>query len=371
MLKEFLNNIKKGTTVAIYGAGINGIEIKKYLEKERPDIKILCFFDTFKDGIEDGLEVKKLKELPANRELFDLLIVSIRRSLHDLHAVFSYLDIPYIQISREAEKYIRFNKYIEKQKKAEKIFKTQEAKDLYNMVWSVRMGKNPAIIEDYAFQKYGISKLEPLRNYCAQYLEYINKDAIKTILDGGFYNGVHALIFKKQMKNLKELYAFEPMYTKFMNDNYDDFLQKEKFVKILPLGLWSDSREIEFCENTTAKAGSRIRGTKEGNQLRSTEVVVKIDTTTIDETKQKENIEKIDFIKMDIEGSELPALKGGLKTIQQDRPQLAVSIYHSNDDFVDIPLFLHENLKDYTFRLGHYSFDLCETVLYAIPNELL
>ena len=74
---------------------------------------------------------------------------------------------------------------------------------------------------------------------------------------------------------------------------------------------------------------------------------------------------------MDIEGSELPALKGGLKTIQQDRPQLAVSIYHSNDDFVDIPLFLHEDLKDYTFRLGHYSFDLCETVLYAIPNELL
>ncbi len=371
MLKEFFDNIKKNSTIAIYAAGIHGIAFKNYIEKNRPDIKILCFFDAYKDGKIDGYEIKSLKELPANKDLFDLLVVATRRSAHELNEIFNYYQIPYIRMSRKLEMYIRLLKYTESQKAASEIFANKEDKNLYNMIWSVRCGEKYDILEQYALENHNISKYNIVRNYRKHYLEYINKNDIKIIFDAGFCNGIHSLAFKKELKNLQKIYAFEPMYEKFKDVNFDYFLQKENFVKIIPLGLWSDSREIEFCENTAAKEGSRILGTKIGNELRKTEVVVKIHTTTIDEAKQKENIEKVDFIKMDIEGSELPALKGGLKTIQQDRPQLAVSIYHSNDDFVDIPLFLHENLKDYTFRLGHYSFDLCETVLYAIPNELL
>lgn len=66
----------------------------------------------------------------------------------------------------------------------------------------------------------------------------------------------------------------------------------------------------------------------------------------------------------------LSALKGGIKTIEKYRPQLAISIYHSSEDFVNIPLYLKENLEHYKFRLGHYSPGLSETVLYAIPDEL-
>lgn len=77
-----------------------------------------------------------------------------------------------------------------------------------------------------------------------------------------------------------------------------------------------------------------------------------------------------DFIKMDIEGAELAALKGGLKTIKKYRPQLAISIYHSNEDFINIPLFLSENLEEYIFSIGHYTPRITETVLYAIPKEL-
>ena len=73
---------------------------------------------------------------------------------------------------------------------------------------------------------------------------------------------------------------------------------------------------------------------------------------------------------MDIEGAELPALKGGINTIITDRPQLAISIYHSFSDFINIPIWMYENLKDYTFRLGHYHSITSETVIYAIPDEL-
>ena len=74
---------------------------------------------------------------------------------------------------------------------------------------------------------------------------------------------------------------------------------------------------------------------------------------------------------MDIEGAELPALKGGLEIIKRHRPQLAISIYHSSEDFINIPLYLSENLENYTFKIGHYSPLIYETVFYAIPNELI
>ena len=147
-------------------------------------------------------------------------------------------------------------------------------------------------------------------------------------------------------------------------------IQKENFVTIIPVGLWDKSGEIEFWENTTQSSASRVKGTKDNAEIKKNEKAVIIKTSTIDEIKQTYNIPKIDFIKMDIEGSELKALKGGEKTILSDRPQMAISIYHSMNDFVSIPLYLNNILENYTFHIGHYSYNHCETVLYAIPDEL-
>lgn len=73
---------------------------------------------------------------------------------------------------------------------------------------------------------------------------------------------------------------------------------------------------------------------------------------------------------MDIEGAELSALEGGIGTIKKCRPQLAISIYHSDEDFINIPLFLNDILENYKFKIGHYHPSLCETILYDIPSEL-
>ena len=76
----------------------------------------------------------------------------------------------------------------------------------------------------------------------------------------------------------------------------------------------------------------------------------------------------INYVKMDIEGSELDALKGGEKIIKRDLPHLAISIYHKPSDLWEIGLYLfsiHGNKYKYYIRnYGHQTFD---TVLYAIP----
>ena len=73
---------------------------------------------------------------------------------------------------------------------------------------------------------------------------------------------------------------------------------------------------------------------------------------------------------MEIEGAEMSAVKGGIDYIKENRPQLAISIYHTNDDFINIPIYLKNNLQNYQYKLGHYSAGTAETVLYAIPDEL-
>jgi hypothetical protein len=71
---------------------------------------------------------------------------------------------------------------------------------------------------------------------------------------------------------------------------------------------------------------------------------------------------------MDIEGSEIEALKGAAYTIKTKKPRIAVSVYHKPEDIINIPLFLQELMPEYKFYLRHDCLvNLTETVLYAIP----
>ena len=76
--------------------------------------------------------------------------------------------------------------------------------------------------------------------------------------------------------------------------------------------------------------------------------------------------ERVTFIKMDIEGAEVEALKGAKEIIQRDRPKLAISAYHRAEDIVNIPILVKEFVPDYHLYFRHYSNDVNETVLYAV-----
>jgi len=88
-------------------------------------------------------------------------------------------------------------------------------------------------------------------------------------------------------------------------------------------------------------------------------------TTTIDEAVAKGSAPRVDFIKMDIEGSELSALLGSEATIRRWRPKLAISLYHRPEDFFSIPSWIDSLGVEYRFYLDHYSIHHEETVLFA------
>ena len=72
---------------------------------------------------------------------------------------------------------------------------------------------------------------------------------------------------------------------------------------------------------------------------------------------------------MDIEGAELPALKGAKNTIINDRPILMVSAYHKRDDVFKIYQFVNSIAEDYKFFFRCHRPNPTDDVLYAVPSE--
>jgi hypothetical protein len=126
-----------------------------------------------------------------------------------------------------------------------------------------------------------------------------------------------------------------------------------------PLGLWNESCRLKITdEGGSSTAVHTFRAPTDW-----------ADFVTIDDFVAKNHISHVDFIKLDIEGSELKALEGGRKTIKEMVPSMAISVYHQPDHMYEIILYLAKINSGYNFYLYHHSAGLWETCLYAVLEK--
>jgi hypothetical protein len=76
---------------------------------------------------------------------------------------------------------------------------------------------------------------------------------------------------------------------------------------------------------------------------------------------------------MDVEGFEYYVIKGGINTIQRDRPLLLISIYHTGKDFFEIPPLIQSYCPSYRFRYCDTipMFLITEKIIIGYDSELL
>jgi len=77
------------------------------------------------------------------------------------------------------------------------------------------------------------------------------------------------------------------------------------------------------------------------------------------------------FIKLDIEGYEIEALRGARGVIDRAAPVLAVCVYHLQDHLWRIPLLLREWRSDYALFLRPHNEEGWDLVCYAVPRARL
>lgn len=216
-----------------------------------------------------------------------------------------------------------------------------------------------------------IFQLRSREDYPYDY-ELFNLSRQEIFVDCGAHDGDTIKSFLNYTNNLYDkIYAFEPdSYNcekiKLMNDI-------EKIVCI-EKGVWEKRDILCFWRGGTANSSlsSSFCFQKESSvdeYLEKNGEIINVEVTSIDNVLGGK---KATFIKMDIEGSELMALKGASDTIRNYKPKLAICVYHRMDDLIKIPQYINnlfEKKEVYSFYLRHHSVSLGETVLYAIPKN--
>jgi len=116
---------------------------------------------------------------------------------------------------------------------------------------------------------------------------------------------------------------------------------------VVPIPLASGIKN-DYFYLTKAGGASIISKTKTKNQI-------KVRVIPLDEFVKKENIKRVDFIKMDIEGAEFDTLKGAVKTLKRDKPDLIITIYHKGEHFFEMPKWLKKQVPEYNLRFLAFS----------------
>lgn len=122
----------------------------------------------------------------------------------------------------------------------------------------------------------------------------------------------------------------DPTNLECIRRNYREEIASGR-VLVIPEGAWSSEKTLEFNRGVAnSGTGSLVVGEQGGE-------TIKIPVRTIDSMLKTVGIEKVDFIKMDIEGAEREALQGAAETLRKSQPRLLLDMYHLIDDAVVLP----------------------------------
>lgn len=195
----------------------------------------------------------------------------------------------------------------------------------------------------------------------AEYRQYdhpvVRAHSGDVVLDVGAEDGGTSILFAGQVGMQGRVFAFEPDP---VNEKALRLLFRSRPTIILvPLALGDRVDEVRWVSD----AGGLSHVARPGEEG-GTSVAV----TSVDHFVREQKLARVDLIKMDTEGYEVPILRGAAETLRTFKPKLQVSVYHpqeGRDDLVDIPQLIRRIQPAYRFYLGHHGSWGNETILYA------
>jgi len=146
-----------------------------------------------------------------------------------------------------------------------------------------------------------------------------------------------------------DVYAFEPVHKIFalleQTAELNTTIAGEGKIYPIKKGLSDKNTELEIFVSTGNDGASTLLP----NPLFSYHKE-KIEIITLDKFVEENNIQRIDFIKADIEGAERDMLKGAINILRKNQPKLAICTYHFPDDPEILEKIILEANPNYKIR---------------------
>ena len=165
-------------------------------------------------------------------------------------------------------------------------------------------------------------------------------------LDCGANVGV--TVHEELAAGAKTVVAIEPAPENLecLRRNYPSEIASGRVI-IVPKGVWDKEDFLTLrVDPKNSAADTFVIQLKNANELE------KIPLTTIDKLVSDLKLERVDYIKMDIEGAEPKALAGAKGTLAKFKPRISISAYHAPDHPRVIPQIIHDARSDYQLQCG-------------------
>lgn len=187
----------------------------------------------------------------------------------------------------------------------------------------------------------------------------IGVEAGDVVINGGGCWGETDIMFADRCAPDGQVFTFEfvPDNLKILRQNLSANPDLAKRIHLVERAMGEASgQELAF---TARGPASRVGGPAPA--AGGLQVV----TLTVDDLVDQRGLDRVDFIKMDIEGAELAALRGAEKVLRRFRPKLAISAYHKPEDLYALSTYLDSLKLGYRFFMDHFTVHAEETVLFA------
>lgn len=164
--------------------------------------------------------------------------------------------------------------------------------------------------------------------------------------------GAHVGVFTQQAldRGASKVVAIDPdpVQLECLRRNFADEIARGRVI-LTPKGVWSSGGTLTLNVGVQNSGMSSLVEETGGE-------TIDVAVTTIDDLVKELGLERVDYIKMDIEGAEREALRGGLQTISAFRPRILLETYHRPDDIEVLPAILYGAYPGYTAYCGDCEF---------------
>lgn len=172
------------------------------------------------------------------------------------------------------------------------------------------------------------------------------------IVDVGAHLGVYTAFALAKGAGQVVAIEPEPVNLACFKQTFDEEITHGR-VRLVEVAAW-DSRDVLVFDvpgegNT---GGGRIDG-GEGESHVLFSGTIEVPAVPIDDVVAELGLERVDIIKMDIEGAERQALTGARRTLARFGPQLALCTYHNADDYDVLTAIALEARPQYRIKTGH------------------
>lgn len=156
--------------------------------------------------------------------------------------------------------------------------------------------------------------------------------------DLGSHIGYFTMLFARLVGEKGKVFSFEPIKEGF--EFQKKSIQKNNFknIKIFNFALGNEEKKQKafiFSDSGMAHFDKSILGLDDSQEHEDFQV------KTLDAIPDVKALEKLDFLKVDIEGFEFNALSGGIETLRKHKPNMLIEI-HSQENYIGIFNMLQE-----------------------------